>query len=130
MIRIHLSVMDLSDYFRRHPMNIEDLLKLAREIYRKYLTTDGAENALHPDSTRLDFFASGSPWVALVTTDNTTEPPIGDQVLSNTILRMRDSLLHYEFQCAIADGDIGRAMNIMAVSLARCDCDGKDKKLT
>ncbi|KAI0065339.1 hypothetical protein BV25DRAFT_1836202 [Artomyces pyxidatus] len=26
----------------------------------------------------------------------------------------RDSMLHYEFQCAIADGDIGCAMNVMA----------------
>jgi hypothetical protein len=31
---------------------------------------------------------------------------------------MQDSMMHYEFQSAIADGDIGRAMNIMSVRLA------------
>lgn len=40
----------------------------------------------------------------------------GDEILANVILRMRDSMFHYEFQCAIAEGDIGRAMNVMAVS--------------
>lgn len=45
-----------------------------------------------------------------------SDPLKGDQVFANTILRMRDSILHFEFQLAIADGDIGRAMNVMAVS--------------
>lgn len=43
--------------------------------------------------------------------------PLGDQVLANAVLRMRDSLWHYEFQWAVADGDIGRAMLIMGVSM-------------
>lgn len=47
--------------------------------------------------------------------DDDASPFEGDQVLANTGLRMRDSL-HYEFRCAISDGDIGRAMNVMAVS--------------
>jgi hypothetical protein len=38
------------------------------------------------------------------------------------ILRMRDSLWHYEFQWAVADGDIGRAMQIMSVSLLFLTC--------
>jgi len=33
---------------------------------------------------------------------------------------MRDAMLHYEFQHAIADGDIGQAMNIMSVSKPVC----------
>ncbi|KAF8605760.1 hypothetical protein BDV93DRAFT_438162, partial [Ceratobasidium sp. AG-I] len=39
----------------------------------------------------------------------------GDHCLANFILRLRDSLWHYEFNWAIADGDIGRAMQIMFV---------------
>ncbi|KAI0681879.1 hypothetical protein BC835DRAFT_1248953, partial [Cytidiella melzeri] len=51
----------------------------------------------------------------------------GDQVLANTILRMRDIMLHYEFHSAVADGDIGRAMNVMAVwTFTFCRC-GKSK---
>jgi hypothetical protein len=45
-----------------------------------------------------------------------TSASTGDQVLANAILRMRDSMTHYEFHHALADGDIGRALNIMAVS--------------
>jgi len=26
-------------------------------------------------------------------------------------------MLHYEFQCAVSDSDIGRAMNVMAVDV-------------
>ena len=40
----------------------------------------------------------------------------GDHCLANSILRLRDSPWHYEFNWAIADGDIGRAMQIMFVS--------------
>ncbi|QRV81726.1 hypothetical protein RhiJN_09741 [Ceratobasidium sp. AG-Ba] len=39
----------------------------------------------------------------------------GDCVLANSILRLRDSLWHYEFIYAVADGDIGRAMQVMSV---------------
>ncbi|KIP02292.1 hypothetical protein PHLGIDRAFT_79355, partial [Phlebiopsis gigantea 11061_1 CR5-6] len=44
-----------------------------------------------------------------------TNALLGDQMLANSILRIRDSMIHYEFQSAIADGDIGRAMNVMNV---------------
>ncbi|KAF8596322.1 hypothetical protein BDV93DRAFT_572129 [Ceratobasidium sp. AG-I] len=39
----------------------------------------------------------------------------GDHCLANSILRMRDSLWHFEFNWAVADGDIGRVMQIMSV---------------
>ncbi|KAG8730374.1 hypothetical protein FRC11_006856 [Ceratobasidium sp. 423] len=39
----------------------------------------------------------------------------GDHCLANSILRLRDLLWHYEFNWAVADGDIGRVMNIMVV---------------
>lgn len=40
----------------------------------------------------------------------------GDERLANVILRMCDSMFHYKFQCATAEGDIGRSMNVMLVS--------------
>jgi hypothetical protein len=43
------------------------------------------------------------------------EPFCGDKVLANGAQRMKDSMTHYEWQCAIADGDIGCAMNVMVV---------------
>ncbi|KAG8722535.1 hypothetical protein FRC09_006111 [Ceratobasidium sp. 395] len=41
----------------------------------------------------------------------------GDHCLANSIVRLRDSLWHYEFVYAIADGDIGRAMKVMSAWL-------------
>jgi hypothetical protein len=131
VIRVHLGAVDLNEYFEQNPTSIEDLLNLAKEIYRKYLTTAAAENARYPDSTQPNYFTSGSPWSGTaVNSNNSTEPLMGDQVLSNSILRMRDSVLHYEFQCAIADGDIGRVMNVMAVSRQCTDFDSQRRELT
>ncbi|KAG9093364.1 hypothetical protein FRC06_011545 [Ceratobasidium sp. 370] len=38
----------------------------------------------------------------------------GDHCLANSIIRMRDSLWLFEYLYAIADGDIGRAMQVMS----------------
>ncbi|KAI0309531.1 hypothetical protein OF83DRAFT_1071913 [Amylostereum chailletii] len=67
------------------------------------------------------YFASHPTTDPPVTQDANTVPPgerspfIGDQVLANEVLRMRDSMWHYVFQWAISDGDIGHAMNVMAI---------------
>jgi hypothetical protein len=39
--------------------------------------------------------------------ESNEEHLIGDQVLANTILHLRDSMFHYKFQFAVASGDIG-----------------------
>ncbi|EUC59337.1 hypothetical protein RSOL_308820 [Rhizoctonia solani AG-3 Rhs1AP] len=39
----------------------------------------------------------------------------GDRVLANAIGRMRDSLIHYEFIWGVADGDVGRVMEVLKV---------------
>jgi hypothetical protein len=139
-----LNTNDLNEYFRANTMEIEDLLKLADQLTSRYLTTQASEQVLHGRSTN---FVIGSPWTAPPTAswftpgsdseelnkddasesgslfeEDPGEPDIiGDQVLANTILRMRDSMAHYEFQCSIAEGDIGRALNIMAVSFTVFD---------
>ncbi|EUC67534.1 hypothetical protein RSOL_553220, partial [Rhizoctonia solani AG-3 Rhs1AP] len=39
----------------------------------------------------------------------------GDVCLANSIQRMEESLIHREFAWAVADGDIGRVMQVMAI---------------
>lgn len=71
------------------------------------------EIALREGQQAKEFFAAG-PHESGST--KTKKDFYGDEILANVILRMRDSMFHYEFQCAIAEGDIGRAINVMAVS--------------
>jgi hypothetical protein len=117
--RVYLGTDNLEEYFTSHPTDIEDLLKLSSKLVTRYLTTEASERALYGDGSH--GFAIGSPWpksadvIAGSDSESEDEPLEGDQILANTILRMRDSMLHYEFQFAIADGDIGRALNVMAV---------------
>ncbi|THH01002.1 hypothetical protein EW026_g1593 [Hermanssonia centrifuga] len=96
-------------YFDQNPKSVEDLLALAKKIVYMYMSTIGSQEACLRKNES-DQFKAGSVWM-----NSGPKATAGDQVLGNTILRMRDSMLHYEFQCAVADGDIGRAMNIMAV---------------
>lgn len=111
--RVHLGVNDLEKYFNDHSTPIEDLLKLADDLVNHYITTDSHERALNLDNAD-NFFTTGATWTSPQHPAN--DELVGDQLLANTILRMRDSLLHYEFQASVADGDIGRAMNVMTVS--------------
>ena len=46
----------------------------------------------------------------------------GDQQMANLTLRMRDSLWYYELCHAIADGDIGRVMEIIKVTVLVSNC--------
>lgn len=121
MRRNYLKVEDLNAHFCDNPVDIEDLLKQADTLVRRYLTTEAAERAMFSKNpSGINAFVNGAAWrdPAIVETDTNASPKAsyGDQVLGNTLLRMRDSMLHYEFHHAIADGDIGRAMNVMAVS--------------
>ncbi|KAI0697445.1 hypothetical protein BC835DRAFT_1413681 [Cytidiella melzeri] len=95
---------------------LHELLQDAQKIVNSYLSTTSAECALHGDLTE-NLFSTGSQWTSPFQGSTAPAQPKGDQVLANTILRMRDSMLHHEFQSAIADGDIGRAMNVMGNNL-------------
>ncbi|GBE85253.1 hypothetical protein SCP_0704400 [Sparassis crispa] len=129
--RIELDVADLHEHFHPQASSFEDLLKHANNIFDRYLTVDGYTHALDPMEDPQGVFATGDPWAAHAEGDTETGnsgPSFrGDQVLANTILRMRDSMLHYEFQCAIAEGDIGRAMNVMSVWTFTFAGSGKSK---
>ncbi|KAJ7230881.1 hypothetical protein C8J57DRAFT_1730455 [Mycena rebaudengoi] len=116
--RVILGTNDLQQYFTDHTTEIEDLLKLATRLADLYLTTEAAEKARAGYDAHE--WTAGDPWDPPRTADmmDVDEPPAarspGDVILSNAILRLRDCLLHFEFQYAVADGDIGRAMNVMA----------------
>ncbi|KAJ7715203.1 hypothetical protein B0H16DRAFT_1340149 [Mycena metata] len=116
--KVRLGTDDLNAYFTMHPTVFEDLLVLARGLVDSYLNTQSAEMAR--DGYQGHGFPVGDMWPRPVVdkdmdTEEEMEQARGDSVLANVILRLRDSMLHYEFQHAISDGDIGRAMNVMAV---------------
>ncbi|KAI0806322.1 hypothetical protein BC629DRAFT_1590717 [Irpex lacteus] len=114
-------------------VTIKALLTAASKIAHMYMFTLSADVARAgpvPDNSPPWYiqFPIGRPWksssresTASVTASG------GDDVLANTILRMRDSMLHFEFHSAIADGDIGRAMNIMNVWVFTFCGSGKSK---
>lgn len=118
LTRVYLGTTNLDAYFDEHNLDFEDLLKHAKTIREKYTTAYAYELALQGGQPAEDFFSVGkssdgdSPGKKMPGAWSKG----GDIVLANIILRIRDALLHYEFQWAIADGDIGRAMNVMAVS--------------
>ncbi|KAI0071660.1 hypothetical protein K474DRAFT_1606546, partial [Panus rudis PR-1116 ss-1] len=109
--RLVLNANDLKTHFANNPIAVEDLLLKARVIVQKWMTTQSSETARF-GSNEQEIFPAGS---SVPQADPNSMPDSGDAVLANTILRMRDSMLHYEFQHAIAGGDIGRAMNVMNV---------------
>ncbi|TFY75470.1 hypothetical protein EWM64_g8542 [Hericium alpestre] len=85
---------DLDQYFTSNPMAIEDLLKHAQTLLERYCSTAAYTQALYPDQSLGEFFGAGKPW---------TQHDGGKQ-----------SVVEGD-QYAVADGDIGRAMNVMAV---------------
>ncbi|KAI0077435.1 hypothetical protein K474DRAFT_1771763 [Panus rudis PR-1116 ss-1] len=109
-----LSTDNLTNYFATNNMPVEELLQMAKTLHRTWMNGAAAQKA-RESPNRKGTFPNGSAW-RQDSSSNTQEPKVhvGDHVLSNTILRMRDSMLHYEFQHAIASGDIGRALNVMA----------------
>ena len=121
--RVQLNVDDLDKHFSQHQTNMEDLLKLADTLVGQYLTAEAYERALYSNNGHVrNAFVNGSPWDAPVTdgeAGSAQKPATGDQILANGMLRMRDEMLHYEFHHGISDGDIGRALNVMAVGPAQ-----------
>lgn len=109
---------DLEAHFATSPpgSEIEDLLGQARIISQRYFSAASAQVvSSRPNLPGVHAFPNGSQWIP-TSTEQTS--PRGDHVLGNTMTCMLNSMLHYEFHHAIAGGDIGRAMNIMAVCVS------------
>jgi len=113
--RTHLRISNLEAYFADKNLSFEDLQGVADELFMRYFSTEAYDRAMAGGGYACESFVSGIPWSRA--SEDGTEPFTGDKTLANSILRMRDSMLHYEFQSAVADGDIGHAMNVMAVSI-------------
>lgn len=112
---------DLEAHFAQESAcsDIEDLLRQAGQISQRYLSARSAQAAsMSSNVPGIDAFPNGSPWIPSEKLTSTNSLSMGDLVLGNAITRMLDSMLHYEFHHSIAGGDIGRAMNVMAVRTA------------
>ncbi|GJE89205.1 hypothetical protein PsYK624_053000 [Phanerochaete sordida] len=118
--RVMLEADDLAAYFHENPAAISEdlLLRKADEIVIKYMAHPGYIRAQCTGNEDGYFPQSNVPEASGARSDTAASPEAAsatDDVLANAILRMRDSMLHYEFQSSNSDGDIGRAMNVMAV---------------
>ncbi|KAF7983685.1 hypothetical protein HWV62_19613 [Athelia sp. TMB] len=128
--KVLLDVTDLEDHFSQDSAlsEIEDLLKQASKIARRYMSVRSAQGAsMSSNVPGMDAFPNGAPFVPSAKPASADPLPGGDPVLGNTIIRMLDCMLHFEFQHAIGAGDIGRAMNVMAVWTFTFTGSGKGK---
>jgi len=117
LCRTHLKTDDLVAYFSDKNLSFDDLLAIAEALYVRYFTAEAYDRAIAGGSYASNAFVSGTPWTGISEQEHDNKPFEGDRTLANAILCMRDSMMHHEFQSAIADGDIGRTMNIMSVSI-------------
>ncbi|KAJ6613371.1 hypothetical protein B0H10DRAFT_1791165, partial [Mycena sp. CBHHK59/15] len=112
--------------------DLEDLLVMARKLYRAYGTARGRDHALHDTGTTSEWAQTvpiGSPWVPAEVEDSSLEKkgktkvlsakkktktpkvkPVleGDFVLAQEIDFIRDGLNSRKLAWAVADGDISR----------------------
>ncbi|KAI0038007.1 hypothetical protein FA95DRAFT_1506196 [Auriscalpium vulgare] len=112
--RCLLDVTDLSEHFRVHTVEFEDLLKVADTLVRKFMSNEAYELANTSNSIAPKYFPVGKTWQSVNTAGSETTFT-GDRVFANGVLRRRDSMLHMEYQYGLADGDIGRGLKVMAV---------------
>lgn len=118
--RIVLKTNDLRAYFSTASLGFDDLETLAYTIVDQYFNLAAAEGIERGSQAYVSQFVPGDPWTQAPSAATTPAASIpdafeGDQTLANGIRRRRDSMLQYEFQYAIADGDFGRAWQVMLV---------------
>ncbi|EJD50314.1 hypothetical protein AURDEDRAFT_160846 [Auricularia subglabra TFB-10046 SS5] len=113
---IVLKTNDLRAHFAAATVTFEQLEAFAFTIVDRYFNLAAAESVERGSGMALSEFTNGDPWNRPPSTTTTANIPVtfaGDQTLANGIRRRRDSMLQYEFQYAIADGDFGRAWQVM-----------------
>ncbi|KZV86613.1 hypothetical protein EXIGLDRAFT_840603 [Exidia glandulosa HHB12029] len=125
-----LSTDDLDVYFTSHSIGFPELVKLAELLHSRYLSSAAEERARaggelrDPDLTTGPT-ANGKRSAAQPTdaknpnehraSSSRPSRSLGDGVLADWMLRLRDCLLQIEFQYAVADGDIGRVLAVISV---------------
>ena len=103
---------NLPEHFK--DKSAEEILAVAQKLVQHFMLGKSAKRAYTGgDQWKWE---KGDPWPMR---DRSTELPDmdvkGDCVLANSILRMRDSMIHYIFSHAVACGDIGRVLQILRV---------------
>lgn len=108
---------DLDLYFQERTW--EEMIDVSGKLVDRYMTVSSSLAARKgPGSWK---GKKGDAWDLPDTSappkDSTTapEPFDGDDVLANSILRMRDSMHHYIFAFASTEGDIGWVLRILNV---------------
>ncbi|KAG8700275.1 hypothetical protein FRC09_006067 [Ceratobasidium sp. 395] len=111
--RLLLGIDDLDRYFRtlETPPTGEQLLALATQLVARWASNRAYDIALSSDE-----FWDGPKATLNASSGRAKDHSFkGDMCLANSIVRLRDSLIHREFTWSVADGDIGRVMQVMAV---------------
>ncbi|KAG8711444.1 hypothetical protein FRC08_015873 [Ceratobasidium sp. 394] len=114
--RLMIGTHDLNTYFNglRDPPTAVDLFNASKRLVNQWASTRAHTAAM----------TSGKYWDGPKSTPNDLESNhftqesdgerfLGDACLATSILRLRNSLLHREYIWSVADGDIGRTMQIM-----------------
>ncbi|KZP10842.1 hypothetical protein FIBSPDRAFT_937803 [Athelia psychrophila] len=103
--RVKFGVSDLNQHFKDHPANYEDVLGDTHALCQLHMSENLAENALLTNSSCPAQFPGGKKWTQ---TARVPGPDDEGEVPFEGI-----NMLDYEFRCAMSDGYIGRAVNVM-----------------
>lgn len=136
--RLVLGTDDLKEHFKdpaRRAISPEALFEQGKTLVKRYLSAEARDIAVKGGPRAEEWFESCATWsgksdVPRPPEESTggkkkaskkqdasanTSPFIGDLSLANRVQRMRDCMIHYSFQAAVADGDIGRVMDVLNV---------------
>ncbi|KZV59150.1 hypothetical protein PENSPDRAFT_595952 [Peniophora sp. CONT] len=142
--RLILGTDDLKEYFRtadKPTITSDVLFEKAKVLVKRYLSAEAKDVALEGGPRAEAWFESSVPWSGK---SDVPEPPEestgrkkrkatsnqpfkGDLSLANRVQRMRDCMIHYSFQAAVADGDIGRVMEVLNIWVFTFAGSGKTK---
>lgn len=136
--RLVLGTDNLKEYFKdaiRRAITPEDLFEHAKALVKRYLSAEARDVAVKGGPRAEEWFQSCATWkgksdVPRPPEESTgdkkqkkkkqdageeTGPFAGDLSLANRVQRMGDCMIHYTFQAAVAEGDIGRVMDVLNV---------------
>ncbi|KAG9125591.1 hypothetical protein FRC07_006957 [Ceratobasidium sp. 392] len=111
--RLLLGIDDLDRRFRtlETPLTGERLLALATQLIARWASNRAYDIALSSDK----FWDGPKATLSHTSSRRANDSSFkGNTWLANSIVRLRDSLIHREFTWGVADGDIGRVMQVMA----------------
>lgn len=99
-------------------LTFEQLELLAKVGYQRYMCSAAYTAALGKVTRSADIYGESGVPVTGNQAGEENEGWSGDRQLANLILRMRDTFWYYEYCHAIVDGDVGRVVEVIKVSLS------------